>query len=192
MCIKTPSKFVRAWTLMEMMIAVGVFSVASAALATLFLFSIKSFTGMANYAILDKENRHAMDVLTREIREAARVNSYTTNPVTSLQLLKRDGSTVTYSFNPVANTMTRTSSLNPTEEVLLNNCRLLHFNIYKRCPSNGNWGIFPADITNVQTEVKLIELTWQASKQICPYMITNSENIQTARIVIRNQQDSGL
>ena len=82
MSIKAAQRSNRGWTLVEMMISVGVFALGMAALMTVFTFCLKGFTAASNYGILDIENRQAMDKLTREIRAAQNVTSLSTNPPT--------------------------------------------------------------------------------------------------------------
>lgn len=175
------------WTLVELMMAVGVFSIAAAALASLFLFSIRSFAAMSNYATLNMQNREAMDLLTREVRQAAQVNSYSTNPP-AISLTTGDGVNVSYSFNPNTKQMLRAA--NGVTNVLLNNCTILNFVLFQRNPSNANFGVFPLATNNWQKSVKVIELTWKTSKALNPTSRINSENVQTARIVIRKQSDN--
>ena len=88
---------------MEMMVAVGIFSLVGMALMGTYIFGVKSMASMFSYAMLDAYNRQAMDELTREIRQSKRVLAYTTNSITVLAA-KPDGTTsrVTYSFNPTS------------------------------------------------------------------------------------------
>src|SRR5215471_12441883 len=98
--IKTAPSQRSGWTLVEMIMAVGVFSISGLALATIFLFCIRSFAAMTNYAVLDKCNRHAMDIVTTEIRQAQQVVNYSSNSAgTSLTIVNGDGINVTYSFD---------------------------------------------------------------------------------------------
>src|SRR6516225_5165165 len=97
MSTKAAVKHQAAWTMAEMMVATGAFSISGLALATIFLFCIRSFAAMTNYAVLDKCNRHAMDVVTTEIRQAQKVLSYASNSTsTSLTIVNGDGTNVTY------------------------------------------------------------------------------------------------
>jgi Tfp pilus assembly protein PilV len=188
MFIKLAPKTRRAWTLVEMMVAVGIFSLCGIGLMGLYLFSVKSMASMYNYCLLDQCNRQAMDQLTREIRQATKVLNYTTNSVTILAA-NNDGSTstVTYSFSPSTKKMLRTSD--GASKALLNDCSLLSFQLFTRCPSNGVFGSFPVAVNNWSNTVKVLQLTWKTSMTL-PGGIVNSENVQTARIVIRKQQDS--
>jgi Tfp pilus assembly protein PilV len=178
----------RGWTLLEMMITVGLFSLVGMALMGTYIFGIKSMASMYAYALLDANNRQAMDRLTSEIRQSKNVLAYTTNSITVLTA-NEDGSTgptVTYSFNPGTQKMVRRSS-DGTSKVLLNNCSLLAFKLYTRCPSNSVFGSFPVAVDNWSNTVKVLQLTWKTSITQ-PSAIVNSENVQTARIVIRKQQ----
>src|SRR5512139_80774 len=102
MCIKIAPKARPGWTLLEMMIAVGLFSLVGMALMGTWMFSVKTMASMYAYAVLDANNRQAMDLLTREIRQSKRVLAYTTNSITVLTA-NEDGTTgprVTYRFSP--------------------------------------------------------------------------------------------
>ncbi len=187
MCFKLRSRKGSGYTLLEMMIAVGVFSIASIALGTLFLFSIRSFAQLKNYAELDAENRHAVDILTREIRQAQYVKSYATNPAPTITFLAGGGYDVTYSFNPDNGTMLRT--VGGDSQVLLTNCALLNFQLYQRNPMLMDFEIYNIASNNVQKYVKAVELTWKTRRTLNPTSLIASENIQTARIIIRKQQE---
>jgi hypothetical protein len=177
-----------------MMVAVGVFSLVGLAMMGTYLFSVKSMASMYNYSLLDQFNRQAMDQLTREIRQSKKVLAYTTNSITVRTALDNgnDGPDVTYSFVPSTKKMVRTSKdasgLVLDSKALLNNCNLLSFQLFTRCPSNGVFGSFPVATGNWQQTVKVLQLTWKTSMSL-PSGIVNSENVQTARIVIRKQED---
>ena len=180
----------QAWTLVEMMVAVGVFSLVGLALLGTYIFSVKSMASMYSYALLDQSNRQAMDQLTREIRQSKQVLGYTTNSITILTA-NDDGSTgptVTYSFSPSTKQMLRTPA-GGTPKALLSNCNLLSFQLFTRCPSNAVFGSFPVAVNNWSNTVKVLQLTWKTAI-VQPNNIANSENVQTARIVIRKQQES--
>ena len=188
MYIKLAPRAKQAWTLVEIMVAAGIFSLVGMALMGTYLFSVKSMATMYNYCLLDASNRQAMDLLTREIRQSTAVLAYTTNSI-KIQTANDDGTKgpdVTYTFSPSTRQMLRTSS-DGTSKALLNNCSLLSFQLFTRCPSNGVFGSFPVATGNWQQTVKVLQLTWKTSINL-PSVA--SENVQTARIVIRKQQDS--
>ncbi len=175
---------------MEIMMAVGIMGVFTLAFGSTYVFSIRTYAALSNYSALDKANRQAMDKLTREIRQAVLVNNFTTNPPT-LSLVNGDGLTVVYSFNPRTRQMVRDAS-DGSHQVLLTNCTLLNFDLRQRNPSNGVWGIFPPAVNQWQQTVKAVQLSWKTSMNISPTANVTSENIQTARIVIRKQRQNNL
>ena len=188
MCFRNRAQRSSAWTMVEMMVAIGVFSISSLALATIFLFCIRSFAAMTNYAVLDKANRHAMDVVTAEVRQAQQVLNYSSNAnSTSLTILNGSGLNVTYTFDSTHKQFTRNDGTSTT--VLLTNCNLVTFGLFVRPPESNSFDMYPLNTgANWQTQVKTIQLTWKTSMNICPTAQINSEDVQTASIVIRKQQ----
>lgn len=190
MFIKPSPNKRRGWTLAEMMVALGIFSLCGLAMMGLYLFCVKGMASMYNYAVLDSYNRHAMDTLTREIRQAQAVVGYTTNSIT-IETGNPDGTAganVTYSFNGSSQKLIRTSS-DGSSQVLLDHCSLLQFSLYTRVPVTGTYESYPVATNNWQQTVKVLQLTWKTSIQL-PSGPINSEDIQTARVVIRKQQTS--
>ena len=190
MFIKPSQKPTAAWTLIEMMVGVGVFSIAGLALAMIFMFSLRSYTAMANYAVLDQYNRQAMDTVTYELRQAQQVTGYASNATSrSLSIVNGSGVNVTYTFD-ASNQQVRRVASDGSGKVLLTNCNLLNFGLYMRPPTNGTFDVYPVDMgTNWQQAVKVVQLSWKTAMSISPTFKVQSEDIQTARIVIRKQQD---
>ena len=189
MSIKLRATPASAWTLVEQMMSVGGFSIAALALAIIFLFSVRSYTALANYAVLDQYNRQARDTLTYELRQAQRITGYTSNATSSsLSLINGAGVNVTYTFDANQQQFRRSAS-DGSGKVLLTNCALLNFGLFMRPPTNGSFEVYPVNLnTNWQQAVKVVEVTWKTGMTISPTMNVNSEDIQTARIVIRKLQ----
>jgi len=183
MFIKSAAITRRGHTLIEMIVAVAVFSVVGLALMSVYLFAMKSFAAMGNYAVLDQANRQAMDLLTREIRQAKQVTAYSTNSIT---IVNGDTLTVTYLFRPQTRQMIRSAS-DGSYQVLLDDCNLIDFRLFQRNPVNGSYDIYPAAAGNWQQTVKVVQLSWRTSRSIFNGL-AQSENVQTARIVIRKQK----
>lgn len=172
----------RGYTLVEVLVATGLFSLVGLALGSVFLFSTTSFAALVNYSELDKINRLAMDTLSKEIRQAQTV---TTATPTSITLINGDGVNVTYSFNSYSGKLLRI--VGGSSQVLLSDCKLLAFNLYQRNPKSGTYDIYPAATNNWGQTVKCISLSWKASRGM-PSGNSVSESVQTARIVIRKQR----
>ena len=181
----------QAWTLVDLLVGLAIFSISSLSLAAIFLYSVRSYAAMTNYAALDIYNRRALDTITFELRQSQSILNYVTNSTSStLTFLNGDGLTVNYIFDSSNQEVRRTAS-DGTVQVLLTNCSLLNFGLYMRPPTNGTFDVYPVQTgTNWQATVKVVQLTWKTGMTIAPTTIRNSEDIQTARIVIRKQQDS--
>jgi Tfp pilus assembly protein FimT len=174
----------RGWTLPEMMVAVGIFTLSGLTMMGLWMFCIRGFASMYNYAFLDQYNRQAMDQLTREVRQARDVLAVSTNSIT-IQSGNPDGSLgpqVTYQFNPRSQSLVRNTS-DGDSKLLLANCSLLTFAVYQRCPSN-KFGLYQVPTSNWSNKVQVVQLTWK-TMITTPTCVGNSEDVQTARIVIR-------
>jgi type II secretory pathway pseudopilin PulG len=190
MFIKPAQKPAAAWTLVEMMVGLAVFAIAGLALVMIFMFSVRSYAAMANYAVLDQYNRQAMDVVTYELRQAQKIADYQSNATSrSLSITNGDGLLVTYTFDATLQQVRRQAS-DGTSKVLLTNCNLLDFGLYMRPPTNGTFDVYTIQSgSNWQQTVKVVQLSWKTSMMISPIAKVNSEDIQTARIVIRKQSD---
>lgn len=163
-------------TVLELLITSGIASVVFAATASFWIFSARSFVALGNYSDLDKASRNALDTLSKEIRQA---RSLTTFSSTSLTFQDYDSTPLTYTYSPSAHTLTRTK--NGSSKVLLGQCDYLNFDISQRNPSN-SFTFYPA--TNASL-AKLIDVSWKCSRTILGAKI-NTESVQTAKIVIRN------
>jgi hypothetical protein len=131
-----------------------------------------------------------MDKVTYELRQAQKVTGYQSNATfRSLSIVNGSGVNVNYVFDSTRQQVRREAD-DGTTKVLLTNCNLLNFGLYMRPPTNGTFDVYPIQMgTNWQTTVKVVQLSWKTSMMISPIAKVNSEDIQTARIVIRKQQD---
>lgn len=175
-------KRIAAYSLIEMMFAATIFTVVGGAVGTAYMFSLRSFQALSNYSKLDEENREAVDRISRELREATTIQTPPDGYQKSqLVFLDCNGKRITYSFNRYSQTLTRTS--NSVVTVLLTNCSLINFNLGTRAVAN-NYMYYTNSDPN---HAKIVDLTWKTSKTVGGRTFINSENIQTARIVIRKQ-----
>jgi prepilin-type N-terminal cleavage/methylation domain-containing protein len=173
-------------TLIEVMIAMGIFSVVSIALMTIFIFCLRSFETMSNYANLDRENRVAVDTITRDIRQANYVADYVADP--PMLTLVSGAQKISYVYDPDAQTLTRSSS-DGVDKLLLERCSELTFNLFQRNAVGGSYEVFPVAKDNWQATAKVVELSWKTSRRLKGTSRINSEYMETARIVIRKRSD---
>ena len=165
-------------SLVEALVAIGVTGLIMLALASLSMVSGRSFAAFANYVDLDSANRTAMDTLTRDLRECNKVTSFN---ATQLVIEDSDGFSITYNYNASQHTFTRTR--NGVVKTLLSGCDALSFTIAQRNPVNGSYDVYPAATA---ATAKVVNVSWNCSRTVLGFK-ANTENVQTARIVIRRQ-----
>ena len=124
-------------------------------------------------------------LLTRDVRQANSVDSYTVDPITnttnSVTLIDSDGLPLSYTYDRTARSLTRTKS--GVSKVVLTECDRLAFMLGQRNPVGGSYDIYPAATA---ATAKVINVSWMCSRKIFGIK-EDTESVQTARIVIRKQ-----
>jgi Tfp pilus assembly protein PilW len=146
-----------------------------------FMVSGKSLAAIGNYVDLDNKSRKAMDLMLKEIRQARALTAYTSN---SLTLLGFTNQQLTFTWDPDTSQLTRSVNGASDSSPLLTGCDQLNFRVYQRSPSN-SFGLF--DTASDVSLCKLVEVSWVCSRNILGSK-ANTESVQTAKIVIRNQK----
>lgn len=149
-----------------------------AVIMSLFSFSNRSLASFSNYVALERQSQHALDIISRDVRQVQRLK---TSSATSLTFTDYDGADLAYTYSPNAKTLTRTKNHN--SEVLLEGCDDLAFAIMQRNTQQSSFDQFPAATTDT---CKLLQLNWTCSRNIIG-MNLNTENMQSAKIVIRTK-----
>ena len=167
----------RGMTLVEAIVAVGISSIALAALAAFCFYSARSFAAIGNYVDLDNTSRKAVDLMTKEIRQTGGLTDYQTNALTFADY---DGQPLRYIYDPSEQKLTRVKDAIST--VLLTGCDSLEFYIYQRTPQPGTNSFYAASDA---TQCKLVEMKWRCSRSLLGKQ-ANTETVQTAQVVIRN------
>ena len=173
----------RAFTLAEMLVATGLASIVLVMIMTVYLFGLRSFAGMSNYAELSSKSRQSLDLMSRDIRQATNVLSFSTNlPVKSLTVATYD-STIKFAWDSTAGvlTSTKTRAGVTTIRTNLTGCDQWDFSLYQRTP-NSMYVFYPT--TDLKL-CKLIEMSWKCSRTMLGKKV-NTEEIVTAQIVLRN------
>jgi hypothetical protein len=175
------------------MVAMAVGSLVLAAVSSLTMYAAKSTAAMVNYTDLDSKSRYALDVISREIREADSVLSFQTNlPVKSLTLTNvTQAAAVTFTYDSSARTVVM-SKTGQADLTALTECDRWDFSLYQRTPfiTATNILYYPATNTAGVLTVslcKLINLSWKCSRTIFAQKV-NTESVQAAQIVLRTKQ----
>jgi prepilin-type N-terminal cleavage/methylation domain-containing protein len=166
------------FTLVELLIATGLGSLFMLMIMGLFSFSNRSLASIANYVSLERQSQHALDILSRDVRQVKKLKA---NSTTSLTFSDYDGHDLVYSYNHDAKTLNRTKD--GQAEVLLRGCDELNFSIMQRNTQQSSFDQFPAAST---ATCKLLQLNWSCSRSILGLNL-NTENMQSAKIVIRTK-----
>lgn len=174
----TRARHCQAMTLLELMVAVSIGFAALALLSLVSVNTLRSFVAIGNYAELDNASRNALDVLSRDIRQARGLLSFSKSEI---RLMANDSNILVYAHDPDTLAFTREYGGNTT--LLLEQCDYLNFSIYQRNPSNG-WTWYPVR-SNLISTTKLIDVSWKCSREILGKK-ANTESVQTAKFVIRN------
>lgn len=181
------SKRRRAFSLVEMLVSVGVGSLILMATALLSVYGNQSFVCVGNYLDLDRVSRAALDQMTRDARQAVSLASYSTN---QLVFSDCDSNQLNFYWNPATKLLTRTQKIGATTATttLLTQCDFLSFRIYQRNPIPGQFNFYPATNASgvyVPGLCKLIDVSWRCSRTVLGNAI-NTESVQTAKICLRN------
>jgi prepilin-type N-terminal cleavage/methylation domain-containing protein len=170
-------------TLVELMVAIAIGTLVTAAVVGLFISSLANFAGLGNYAELTGQSRLSLDRLSREIREATQVVSWnTTGHTKSLTVANAfAGTTTTYTWDSTTRVLSCEKTGEPTR-TCLTGCDAWDVTFYQRTPAN-NWTFYP---TTDLVRCKLINMSWKCSRTILGRK-SNTENVVTAEIVLRNK-----
>ena len=179
-------------TLLEIMIAMCLSSMLLTVAGSLYLFGTRSFVCMGNYVDLDAKSRKAVDLMSRDLREATQVTAFQTDAnlkkFTVTNALAGTGTT--YIWNAAARTLVCRKN-GQTDQVYLTGCDAWNFDLYQRTPQRGGgYAFVPA--TNAAgvydlSLCKLVNMSWKCSRTVIGSKL-NTESVQTAQVVLRNKQ----
>ncbi len=161
-----------------MIFAMGITTLLVLVVCSFAIYSSRNFAVLANYVELDDANRLAIDHMTQDLRQARRLVSAS---ATTLTLEDSDGFTIQYAFNPNTHILSRTKG--GITQVMLTECDTLNFALGQRNPVGGSYDIYPAATPET---AKVVNVSWVCSRKILGVR-SNTESVQTARIVIRKQ-----
>lgn len=169
---------IAGWTIPETLLSTGITGILMLVIVAMTMTSGRAFLALSNYVDLDAANKVAMDTLTRDLRQCNRVTACSG---TAISIEDSDGSTVTYTFSPSAETFTRAK--NGVSKVLLSKCSTMGISIAQRNPIGGSYDVYPAA---TPATAKVVNVSWNCYRTILGVR-ANTESVQTARIVIRKQ-----
>lgn len=178
-------------SLVEVMVASGLSTIVLAVVAVLIVFAVRSFAALANYQSLDQASSATADTMSREIRMASSVVSFQNVGATKWIVFANTNAspayTIRYEWTDANRTLTVQRSDEGAAEVLLTGCERWDFTFQQRTPLQGPTFGFSTNMIN-QAECKLVTMAWKCSRTLNGTGLFNTESVQTAQIVLRNQK----
>jgi hypothetical protein len=178
-------------TLVEVLVASGISSLVLGMVVLLTIYGARSFVALGNYSALDQQSRLGIDQMTREIRQATAVTKYDNTNASSRFIIFTNATkaiTVKYSWDSTSKKLLskRSDEPDPPKE-LLTGCDSWSFSLWNRFPStNGTFQNAPSS----PSVTKLVDMTWKCSRSARVGTLLNTETVQTAQIVLRNQKSN--
>lgn len=182
----------RAFTLVEMMVAVTASTILVIAFVGVTISMASTFKAVSNYNDLDNRSRNTLDIMSRDIRNAQQLigcvadntgTNYTSLTFTNPALFGNSGFSYTYDGT---NVLTRTfcySDGTSATTIMLTNCDYLAFTLYDKVPNTGETFAF-LSVGSATNLTKLVSVSWRCSRRLANNL--NTESIQTAQIATRN------
>jgi Tfp pilus assembly protein PilW len=175
------------------MIASSAGLIVLAAVGFMSLYSSRSSIAVMNYTDLEAKSRYALDVISRELRQASAVLAYQNNGnIKSLTMTNADqAASIVLTYDAQARTVALDRS-GLSRSIVLTECDRWDFGLYQRTPfiTSSNVLYYPATNsggTLNPSMCKLINLTWKCSRLVAAQKL-NTESVQAAQFVLRNKQ----
>lgn len=167
-----------AFTLIELLISVGIASLLVIVCLSLSLYTTRSIASLTDSVDLGARSRYAIDRMSQKLRQASVINSFSPSSVSVVF----KGKTLTYTYDATDKKLVEIDQV--TTNTLLENCEKLTFTLYKRVPITNSFMQFPAG-TSV-SEGKLIHVSWDTSRTLVGRQ-SGSAEMASARIVLRSK-----
>jgi prepilin-type N-terminal cleavage/methylation domain-containing protein len=183
------------WTLMELLVAIAIGALLMALLSGFWVYSLRSFVAMSNYADLDEKSRRTVDEMTRQIRQATAVLDIQNTGNTRWITLTNSTPGATNKFVKYTwDTQTKVFYYQSTTQSQITNlteCDNWEFGLYQRNPIPGLTNMFyPATNSAGKldfTVAKLVEMKWHCTREMLGKTF-QTESVQTTKIVLRNRK----
>jgi len=174
--IKRPQR--AAFTLVELLISMGIASLLMLACFSLSLYTTRSIASLTDAVDLGARSRYAIDRMSQKLRQASVIKSF--SPASVSVVFK--GKTLTYTYDATNKKLVEKNEQG-VETPLLENCENLKFTLYKRAPITNSFSQFPAGSLS---EGKLIHVSWDTSRTLVGRQ-SGSAEMASARIVLRSK-----
>ena len=181
------------FTLVELLVSASISVFVVGSIAMLCIISAQNFAATSNYVQMNDQSRNAVDLISREIRNATALTDFgTNNPQYLLLTNAYNGTYAKITCDTSANVGTLVlSRTGQSDKILLTGCTNFSFQLFDRYPliSPTNLSFYASINTSGQVDrrfCKVINLNWACKRTILGSKL-NTEVVQTAQVVLRNQ-----
>jgi len=171
----------RGFSLVEYLVTLALTTLVIATGAAVSENFLRAVAFLSNAVDLDAKNRLAIDRISREIRQCEAVDSASGNGL----VLRSGTNRVAFEYHPDTRQLVRSHPDTGTE-VYLKGCDYIRFDLFRRpVPTlNGKYDDYPAASA---ANCKIVQVSWVCSRRLLGFE-ANTGRMQSARVVIRNQQ----
>ena len=164
------------FTLIEIMIACALGGLAMALVMGASFYTGRSMASLTDSVNLSIQSRSMVDRMSQKIRQAEAVTAFETNSIT----VNVGGTNLTYQFVPGEQRLLEIE--NSLTNTVMDNCKQLTFELYRRNPLTNSFNQFSTD--NTLSEAKLVRVSWTCSTTGVGKSEGSSELV-SAKIVLR-------
>jgi Tfp pilus assembly protein PilW len=180
----------RGFTLVELLVSTGLSAIILVGVLGAVLMITRNGYLLHNYIDMEKQARLALETFAVDARIAESVvwqRASDTAPLTGLTLINPDGGRATYTYDPAAGTLVRSTPSGATT-TLISGIQSFSFTAYKYSDVHGLATIAPASRTlaDLARETKMVQLSLSAIRRRSS-LIDATNNVVSARFVLRNR-----
>src|SRR5688500_3896197 len=154
MYIKPCSKKLRGgFTMIEILIGSTLGAIALVLVMGATFYTGRTMASLTDSVNLAVQSRSMIDRMSQKIRQAEDVTAFHQHEISVVL----GGTNLTYRYQPSTKRLLEIE--NTTTNTVLENCRQLRFELFKRNPMTNSFNQFPAD--NNVAEAKLVQVSWE-------------------------------
>jgi len=176
---------VRAFTLVEALVASGASGMLFTAVASMMLYGGRSTAAIGNYMDLDRHSQNALDRLSTDIRQANRVTSCSSTQLVLENTSPPTGVTgsLSYTYDPGDGTLERTFAGSANTVLTGITANSVQFTMFQRNPVGGD--VTTSMVTTNPALCKVLQVSWACSRHVVG--LGETESVRSAKVVIRKE-----
>ena len=178
MFIKIPKRNKAGFSLIEIMIACAIGGTALSLVMSASFYTGRTVASLTDSVNLSIQSRSMIDRMSQKIRQAEEVTDFQTHTITVVM----GPTNLTYRFVPNESKLLEIE--NNVTNTVLENCKQLKFELYRRNPMTNSFDQFPID--NTLSEAKLVRVSWKCETSGVGKAIGASELV-SSKIVLRSR-----